>query len=268
MKVAGIDPSNGYTGIAAARPAAQLRDRLLEARAVRLFEEDAYCVRSIRERIAPVLDQWIADDLLLAIEQAPPTAREDMGHGAQAEIGYAQGWLGGMICGRYADTARIERFGPSPWRDTMIVEAARNGLLLQKPTRASLTSAQGGAAVTRVLRVDRAPQGGFNVLWRGCAHVFWCLNMGAVQAKPDRCPECAKGDKPRPAVGADIRDAWKALACRFVAHFWPEIYEGIVAPARERAHTNPPDHRLAGVPDACEAVGIALHGLTLVRGGA
>lgn len=69
---------------------------------------------------------------------------------------------------------------------------------------------------------------------------------------------------PRRAPGwthDDVRNAWKAAACAFVAHAYPEPYKELVADARSRARTAKHDWELAGVPDACEAVGIAVYGL-------
>jgi hypothetical protein len=69
--------------------------------------------------------------------------------------------------------------------------------------------------------------------------------------------------EPRRSAGDhdDVRNAWKAAACAFVAHAYPEPYAALVADARSRARTAKHDWELMGVPDACEAVGIALHGL-------
>lgn len=74
---------------------------------------------------------------------------------------------------------------------------------------------------------------------------------------------------PRRAPGwgpDDVRDAWKAAACAFVAHAYPQPYKRLVDDARSRARTAKHDWELAGVPDACEAVGIAIHGLMVPLG--
>lgn len=269
MVVVGIDPSNAHTGLASVRAAVAFRDRLVDARAVTMLGGDDGVIRSVVERLHPVLDGWLpregvalARGARIYVEQAPPTARKDTGHGAQAEIGFAQGWLAGAITSPWFGRCPVRRVGPSPWRAYMLVEAAREGLLLPEPGRKNVVTVAPGQVQRFTVSRDGVA---YDRTWAGCGHQEHFETFGALHAaQAARCPGCEKGVAPArgQSEAEAVREAWKATACRFVAHFWPGIYEALCAPARERAHTNPPDHRLAGVSDACEAVGVALFGLS------
>lgn len=259
--VVGIDHSNRYTGLACVRPAERLEERLVGFTSIVMFAGDVE--RSILERIRPALDGWLVAGSQIWVEEAPPTARADVEHGHQGAIGFAQGWLAGAIVGRYLGTHAVHRVGPGRWRPTMLVEAARAGFLLEEPRRG-----RSSPTASRVQRFKVERDGtGFVRIWNGCDHREPFANFASLQmASATSCPMCAAGVRvPRGTSEADaIRDAWKEAACRFVGRFWPTQYNELVRVARARASTSPPDHQVAGVADACEAVGIALHGLSQV----
>lgn len=261
MVIVGIDQSNAATGIGVVRPAERLQERLLWLEPILMLDDDVE--RSVLERIYPVLEHWTEHDRAqLWVEQAPPMMRSDVKHGAQASIGFAQGWLGGLIAGRFLGRFPVHRVGPSPWRTTMLVEAARAGLVLPEPGRKPPPPPPG--QVQR-FKVDRAGAA-FVRVWDGCNHretfhTYADLHKAQAQA----CTTCAAGNAVQTLTDAEaVRDAWKATACRFVRHFWPGMYDNVVRGAQARARSDRPEHRLAGVADACEAVGIALHGLSQV----
>lgn len=264
MVVIGIDPSNQHTGLACVAPAPELARRLVAVEPVVMLHGDDGVERSILERIRPTIDRWTATGPAhLWVEEAPPTARGDVHHGPQGAIGFAQGWLAGAVTGPYMGRHGVHRVNPSPWRDHMLVEAARAGFLLQEPRRGGAPAEPG--RVQR-FKVDREGSG-FVKVWNGCDHRETFANYASLQmASAATCPTCAAGVRvPRGTSEADaIREAWKETACRFVARFWPAQYTEIVAAARTRAKVAQPDHRLGGVADACEAVGIALYGLAQV----
>lgn len=276
MIVVGIDPSNRQTGLACvdARPGLALRERLIDVRAVPMFTGDdgAGVLRSMRERVHPILAEWAKLGALMTfwVEQAPPTARADAGHGAQGEIGWAQGWCAGLAVAPYVARFPVHRAQPGTWRDSMQIESAQAGLLLQTPDRR-----RAAAEVSSVLGVDRVKRQRFKVdidpqargaylrRWDGCAHVEHFADFASLRAmESTMCPSCHAAPAPvRASSEADrIRAEWKACACRFVSHFWPTTFADLVKGPAERAKSEKAPHELAGVADACEAVGIAVHG--------
>ena len=261
MIVAGIDPSNKHTGIAFATPHPDLERRIVLAESVTMLTGDDGVIRSVVERIYPTLDLAPARTPIW-IEEAPPTARGDVDHGPQGAIGFAQGWLGGLIAGRYVGQGwPVHRVGPSPWRAHMLVEAARAGFLMQEPHRGRAAPPDGPA---QRWKVEPGPDRSFVKVWAQCDHRDTFANYQALsEGLATRCPTCAAGVAvPRGMSEADaIRDAWKQTACLFVARFYPDRWASLVIKARERAKMKQLDHHLAGVADACEAVGIALYGL-------
>ncbi len=265
MVVVGIDHSNAHTGLARVRPAADLKDRLVEVCAITMYSGDVQ--RSVVERIRPTLHGWVHADTCVHLwaEKAPPTARGDVDHGHQGAIGFAQGWLAAAIVAPYMGVHGVHLVGPSTWRDTMLIEAARAGFLLEEPSRRAPVVA---SSAPQGFKVELAPNAqGYTKVWAGCGHRDHFANYDALHgAGSPRCPQCAAGVLvPRGMSEAEaIRDAWKETACRFVARFWPEQYQAVVSDARSRAKTASADHRLGGVSDACEAVGIAIHGLAQV----
>lgn len=268
MIVVGVDPSNRHTGLACVRWRPLLRERLVAVRAVTMFAGDVQ--RSVVERIHPQIRDWLpaADDCSPAgaiwVEEAPPTALGDVEHGHQGAIGYAQGWLGGAITGPFMGRFPVRRVGPSSWRSHLLVEAAKAGLLLAEPRRGEEPCPS--HPPRQSFKLERPGGGRIVRHWMPCNHEEGFANLQSLQlSTARRCPECERSVPRGTSSEAEaIRDAWKALACRIVGHFWPGPYHELVQAARGRARSNPPDHRLGGVADACEAVGIALHGLSEV----
>ena len=199
------------------------------------------------------------DRMVVGIEQPPPTVRKDVNHGHQAPIGWRLGLAASTVI-----VPALRRGWPvtevpvGEWRATMLVHAARGGLLIQKPSRRGRVGrpmlTPTGSTVARAQRLGES--GGFEVHFKWCAHVHVADNYEDM-IEIVNCPECAK--PPKPVTYDEIRDAWKRICCEWVAHFWPDEYVRIVAQAKKTARTEKPDHQLVGVADACEAVGVAVH---------
>lgn len=261
--VLGFDQSNRVTGFGVVRPAERLQERLLWMEAIPMLSDDDGVERSVLERIYPLVEHWSSHNRVrIWIEQAPPMVRRDVKHGPQAAIGFAQGWLGGLIAGRFLGQFPVTRVGPDVWRATMLVEAARAGLVLPEPGRRPPPPPPG--QVQR-FKVDRAGAA-FVRVWDGCNHRETFTTYADLHKAPaTACTTCAAGDAVQTLTDAEaVRDAWKKTACRFVHHFWPGMYGNIIQDALSRARSDRPEHKLAGVADACEAVGIAIHGLAQV----
>ncbi len=217
--------------------------------------------RSFRERVAPEMARLTGGPYTLALERPPPTALASANHGHQARIGDAIGYMSGLMAYKNVMAGRLVlRPSVSFWRAAMFVHAARYGLLLEKPRPKLATVRTIAGTVHKLVRVV---DGGLGVTWRGCDHVLVFEDYSALQAgTPDGCPECEASTRkagPRGMTADEWkRDEWKRIACLFVGTLWPEFYGVLLAGPRERAKSVKPDHRYAGVSDACEAVGIAV----------
>lgn len=257
----GVDPSAEYTGLAVVRPGPGDRVELVDLTFAIMLARNA--TRSVVERIHPWLDARAFPGAAIWLERPPPTARSDAGHGAQAAIGDSIGWVGGLIAGRYVATCRVHRVLPTDWRRTLLLEAARSGLLLSDPSRA--TPPKEGAPLRPGVRakVDRGTAPGELVRsWSGCDHRQRFANYESLTlSTATSCPDCAARPAPRWDRAAEVRAGWKRAACRWVAHCWPDDYARLVEGARARSKVAKEPWELAGVADACEAVGIAVHGL-------
>lgn len=247
MSTVGVDPSNSWVGLARADG-----ERLAELVAVRCFPGEPE--RTVHERIRP----WMPRDprgWSLVLEEPPPASRAN--HGRQAPIGYAVGYMSGLIAAGWPPRA-VSKVQVSAWRDAMIVLAARRGLLLEKPTRRPKPKGLKGR-MGKLRRAQGRP--GLVVTWLGCDHEQVFESLSALQANtPPACPDCA--GVVVEADGMDDhewrRDEWKRIACHGIAELWPGLYQPVVDDARSRARSNRPDHRLEGVADACEAAWIAV----------
>lgn len=259
--VLGVDPSAEYTGLAVVHRGADARVSLVALDAVIMFAGNA--TRSVVERIHPWIDARVFPGAAIWTERPPPTARADTGHGAQAAIGDSIGWVGGLIAGRYLATCRVHRVLPTDWRRSMLLEAARAGLLLGDPSR--VTPPKEGAPLRPGMRakVDRGTAPGELVRsWSGCDHSQRFVDYASLTlSSATSCPDCAALPAPRWDRAGAVRAAWKQAACRWVEHRWPDAYAELVEGARARSKVTKAAWELGGVADACEAVGIAVHGL-------
>ncbi len=111
-------------------------------------------------------------------------------------------------------------------------------------------------------------EGLYRVAYKGCDHGHIVSGYAYLRSAPTSCPRCAMEATAKVSMDPAqmVRDEWKRIACLFVRHFYPEKYDQLVSEARGRARNQEkPDHHLAGVSDACESVGVALHVLRGVR---
>lgn len=261
----GVDAaSRNYTGIAClvARPSGL--PELVELHAIRMLPpEEGGLWRAAEERLWPVVDRLCADhpDAPLVVEQAPPTAHQDTGKkGRQAAIGFPLGLVAGLVCARRLDP-RPRLVDPGEWRRRMLELGQGLGLGLSAPRREGESAPAPGPLPPKAIGADGISRVGklFRIRYR-CGHEVDFAPP--PQDAPSLCPRCS-GPQPvdRRTDAERIRDEWKAVACRFVASLWPDKYSALVAGASSRAANIREDHQLAGVADACEAVGVALWGL-------
>lgn len=283
--VIGIDPGSSYTGVAVAigepgDPAPQL----LRLSGVVMGSGDV--AGSVRSRVLPEVERCCVagcgtSATSIWLEEPPEYAHADVGHGSEARIGYALGWLSGLVAGgAHAFWAPnqlvLRRAAVRAWRDHMLVFCGRRGLLMQAPTRASIPGVRSSFApgLTQRFSVKNAGGGGFVRSWSGCGHEDQFASFADLRAAEDRtCHTCAVASKadPKPDPAAWVRDEWKRLACVGIARFWPDLYAPLVVGAQERRRFaggaavagEKPDHQLAGVADACEAAWLSLYALTV-----
>jgi hypothetical protein len=206
----------------------------------------------------------------VAVEHPPPTAKGSANHGRQAPIGHALGWYGGLTVGWLAG-GRVggrdfETLEPEPqqWRASMLHWSAVWGLPLPHAKDLVALRAQQARARARAVQLDqrvdrlRRVDDRLVVTYVGCDHE-WSGLADEYHKVPPACLTCSA---PKPARPRDelIREAWKEIACMFVRHHWPDAFQGLLLGAQDRARKDSPDrpaHTYAGLPDACEAVGIA-----------
>lgn len=193
----------------------------------------------------------------VAVERPPAMVRSDVRHGPQADIGWKLGRLAGVFEGLAASRG-IGAFvvEVSEHRATMVRFLADRGVYLPKERGVEALDypwRRGAAALER----DEVA-GGTVLHWHGCGHKT-PLPLDRLGSPPPACPTCTP--KPRKLTRAEaVRDDHKRRACAGVRSVWPEPYQRLVDAARERARSKgQPDHRLAGVSDACEAVWTAVH---------
>lgn len=274
--VLGVDQSNEATGLACVKAHPDPRQRLHAFLAHPMLTGDQGVIRSVTERIRPTLRGWLAElpsgSTRVCIELAPPTMRADVKHGPQAAIGFAQGWLGGLVAGALladipVDTGLgLSRVGVhlvpvADWRQTMLRTAAEIGCPLAPPRRGRASNPSGNVERFTVAAGSSGPTS-LRRVWSGCEHEEEFADLAVLmRSQTTKCPSC-RGSRSSMSDAEAVRDGWKELACWFVKALAPEPYARVVAQARARARRrDTPDHHLAGVADACEAVGIALHGL-------
>lgn len=263
--IVGFDPGSEYIGIATLRTTDAGEVATAEFHSIRCLSDPE---RTFRERVFPELDKLRrkATSILFVTEVPPPTSHEGQGHRiGQAAIGYPLGYCAGLAAAVFLSDPNLVhpvlRVPVTAWRDSMLVNAARDGCVLVRP--GTKLARIGTKRRSDIDGTTRTGDGGFDVAWRSCAHLHRVATYAALLSPdmPTECPVC------HPVAGAtfdsvdDVRDEWKAAACRIAEHLHPEAYASLVADAKSRAKTVDLEHRLAGVPDACEALGMAYHGL-------
>ncbi len=280
MLVLGIDAGASYTGLALVQSAPTMADRLVVMHAACMGDLDYWS--RVQCRVWPWLEALRIEHGLpdrVVVERAPDTARSDANHGPQGLVGWVQGYVAGLCVSAAAQPACPPATPqPTEWRDRLLVYAAREGFVMERPTRASLAAQRHCSDRLIDLQANRFRQtsaarrdvvrDGFWLRYRCCGTESFVPGSYVI-LQANGIPNCAKcapapsATKSEAATDADdIRDAWKALSCSFVRHFWPTQYRYLVDGARSRSRTaGTPDHKLAGVSDACEAVGIAFYSL-------
>lgn len=259
----GVDPSRAFVGYATLDPAPGHTVPALELlEAIRLPDEEPAKLERLRDHLSLRVYEADRGDRFI-IEKPPPAARQDTGHGWQAAIGDGVGFIGGTIAGMVLSCGFDQvpvRVTPGPWRAHMLTLTATWGRPIPNPKERLAAMKAKPASVGKVERDPDHP-GGFRLRWADCDHVWPARDLAHLQRKPEQCPECGHETASR----ADrMTDLWKQTAVDFVAAWWPEQLEGLVAAARARARKkDQPRHRLQGVADACEAAGIACYGVQL-----
>lgn len=255
MIVVGLDLSNTYCGIAVVE--AEARDDRPEL--VRLASVPGAGTQEARKtaaRVHEVLDGSRPD--VVWFERPPPSGSKGE-HGRRlVELGYGLGWICGLTIGAFPPGTPCTEVQPGAWRDTMLERSEAWGVPASPPSDVPPAIVRSGGVT-----IDRGDGPGKYVVRYACGHAVKVSGgLPAVQARVARpCLECQ--DPRRVPDSLDWKtDEWKRIACALTAAHWPAPYEVLVTAARARARTNPPDHRLAGVHDACEAAWVAVHGLT------
>jgi hypothetical protein len=258
--VIGIDPGSSYTGLAMA--ANDQRDPALRLKRMVRQPMSEDIVASARKVVQVLLD-WLASDVSdtetydaveVWIEQCPPTAREDVNHGQQGKIGFAQGRLVGLIEGMLSvhRGIRVRLVQVQDWRVTLKALS----IALPPPPAAPAPSQRASA-----FDLTRSASGMIRT-WKVCGHTDTVPFDKILVAAPTTCPACAQTQGKQRTRAEAVRDDWKHLACRFIGEAAPALYQAVVAQAEARAHVpHKAPWTLMGVPDACEAACIALHGL-------
>lgn len=253
-----VDPGNSYTGLAML-----VEGHPEHARMARVCMFDGDVERSVRERVAPLLISWImvarhlgCSRPTLLIERCPPTARKDAGHGKQAQIGFALGWLGGMIAGYLMaatmNAVQVELVDVGVWRKGL----SDDPLFMKRVAPVIVAMPK-----TQRFEMQRNGNGGYIRVWAGCGHREVLPRWADIQhlTPPAKCPSCETATGDRAKI---VRDEWKERACLYVERVYPDLLTEMVDEARATAmHKDKPVHELAGVADACEAMCMARYGI-------
>lgn len=289
--VVGIDPSNTFTGLGALlyqpgegvpRIAPVLRNWTVLSmpgfegvnegvdQVVAAFERmrDSYLEAIDGQDLVPVPLRAIR----VRIEEPPEAVRADVNHGHQAVIGWKLGYLVGAIARAiHHPRVQVELVPVYTWRTKMLQLSTLWGVpavapgesrgLVPRPPPSQLEKVP-GRPMRQKFSVDRPAGGGLEVVWSGCDHREPVASLEVLQTSPPTfCASCAqvpKLDPVRPLTAEERREAWKELACALVKAHWPTWYDATVREVRDRARDkSKPDHQLAGIADACEAVWIA-----------
>jgi len=259
--VVGIDPGSTMLGISAFRLTGSSAE-LVGLASVRVGDDLLTGTRvGVRNVLADWAVPWQSPTCGWSVEHAPPTAHADVGHGAQAVIGWGLAASAYTVLGAFCHGPHRVIL-PTPWREKMLITGARHRLLIEKPSR-KVAAPPRPVKVNNVLGPVKRDGDAWVSTYRGCGHPVRIVGDYQVLTTTTipPCPVCAAPPTETTRTGDQVRDLWKAAACRFVGHLWPEHYAAVVRDARSRARTNPPDHHLVGVSDACEAVGIGVAGV-------
>lgn len=175
---------------------------------------------------------------VVAVEEPPPTARDDVQHGGQAELGWKLGLLAGAVL------AGARRRWPR-CRAVLVPVGAWRALL--PPEAPGGPTARRAPALPSTLPL--APGGG------------WMLDGEPVRTLEELLRRVELRDRPQPKLSdADARrDRWKERAVAEALRRWPGILGPARDAARSRARTSPPDHRLVGISDMAEAALLQLY---------
>lgn len=256
----GIDPGSDYLGVGAARVDACGNFIHAELHRVRVAG------RSLESSVAMVgqlLTPLIKGETILSYEMPPPTSRKDTSHGFQTPIGFRLGLISGAIVSPYLAKKGVEvrETTVADWRNNLLLFAAVNGPKVARPSRKRLVKSRHGK-LGPVLQSPLTPVelGG----WIGkysCGHQVDLPNLNAVKKASQVCVLCVRKESAPENAAKAVRDAWKCLACQVIQKHFPQQYKYLVLEARKAARTNPLDHRLSGVADACEALCIAMAAL-------
>lgn len=255
----GIDASTSHVGLALLRERPGGRAELLQLGSVR--GDGVEGVRAQAQRVAVVVSGWAETldldltDCRVRIERAPRTARGDVQHGKQAALGWALGYVAGVVevvlDRSIHDLRAAELVEVRDWRANMLELSSRWGRPATKPSRKDRADIVHIESIERVEGTNKAE------VRFSCGHVETVERE--ILLAGCRCTTCPKPQR------SDVGAAWKRLACALVEHHFSERYAQLVEPARRRARTPRSDHELEGISDACEAVWIAASALTSDR---
>lgn len=291
--ILGVDPSMKAIGLALVGYAPRLRDAVLEVEVVRVGARGP--VAAARAAMALAVD-WVAahgELAAVAVERPGGGARADYGPRSQAEAAEGPAWVGGLVAMGIALELGLDdplRFRSWEWRQTMLARAAQECLRLAPPMkglaaprpRAPMAAGSAGGSLgvenpwDGARRVARPPKvervGAAFVLIYACGHRLERPNYEAVSAtlRDVGCPVCRepKVVQPKetlPGGGKERTDQWKEQAWFFFHHARPDLAARLLADARGRAREEREPWRHVGVADACEAVGVAVHGLCVLK---
>ena len=233
-----IDPSSSYVGIAQLEPDGS--DAIIES--IRFHP------RTLLGRLG-VMD----DATQVLIEKPPPASRARHDH--QAPIGYAIGRVTGIVEGWAVGTGiSVDLVEVTPWRNNMLVYAARRGLVRQPPKGQRRLSVGPAPNLQRAQRLDG---GGYLLTFRNCdCEVEVKGYIGLHEVGDNGCPKCRT--KPGMLTDDEIRDAWKQTAYEIALHLWPQRVDWLVRDAASRAQSKKAPWLYAGVADGCEAACLGL----------
>ena len=256
MRVLGVDPGSEHVGLAV-----RVNDEVVYLGAVRMLPE----LHRSWARIDDVLTRYQGFDAVL-IERPPPTVRADVEHGPQAVIGYAIGRVTGAVESWCWSRGIVPQLvDVSTWRDAMLVDANRRGLRLVKPSRHAVPDRGNAPARFDAFTVKQTPGTGgatgrppsFDLEYTACGHRHVAGSFDQLAAARRAHPTCAIcSPAAKPAGPADVRERWKEAACAYANLVAPSAYRALVEHTRSRAKTIRHDWQLAGVADACEALGL------------
>lgn len=251
----GIDPGSDYIGLGAVQIDDDNRLTCLGLHRIRVA---GLSLGNFVAKVDQLLRPLVQGNVILSYEQPPPTARADTRHGHQAPIGWRLGVISGAIISPYllADNVQSQEIKVAAWRDGLMDFAAVHGPQAVRPSRRDLGRAVTGVkAGTLMTPLTSLPTGGWIGEYTcGCEASLKTLKDVQESAICRNCSTVKKIDDPAIA----IRDAWKELACQIVQHHFPQQYAELIEPARKAARSNPPDHQLSGVADACEGLCLSI----------